>query len=239
MSSKYIILLGNFGSGKSELALNFALDNCQDEKTVLVDLDIINPYFRLTDRRKLLQSSGIKLISPLFATSDIELITLPPDVYSVFTGVMDRVIFDVGGDTQGAIALGQYNEYFAMIPEECLAVYLVINPRRPLSGSSERIISLMRQIEEASRLKITGLINNSNLSVEATADDLHFAYPIIRDVALQTGLPVVYTCGQAEPLQQFLAAADTAGYLGQFIGQPLPITIRMHRDWDRFVKQGI
>ncbi len=234
--TKYVVLLGNFGSGKSELALNFALNAKVLGNTVLVDLDIINPYFRSSDQKELLQKQGIRLVSPLFAGANIEIMTLPPDVFAAFNGVYEQVIFDAGGDAGGAVALGQYHSYFAKIPREDLAVYLVVNPRRPLSDTVSQIVSLLHRIEDSCRLQVTGLINNGNLSVETTAEDLLFSYALVSEVSRQTGIPVAWCSGAPGVLAEFLRQAELQGLDKQYLGQPFPIKVKMHRDWQSVIE---
>ncbi|MCR4963696.1 MAG: ParA family protein [Firmicutes bacterium] len=235
MDGKFIVLFGNFGSGKSELALHFALSAPQTGKTALVDLDIINPYFRSSDRKDLLQQHGVRLIAPMFAHSNVEMITLPPDVYAVFNGSYDLVVFDLGGDAAGAVALGQYLPYFQRLPAERLEVYLVVNPRRPLSATPEQIVALLRQMETACRLQATGLINNGNLSTESSVDDLLHAYDIIAQVSQETGLPVAYTAGLEPVIAGFEQARQEKGLEQRYTGQLLPLQIRMARDWQRII----
>lgn len=236
----YYVMLGNFGSGKTELALHFATAFAQDGQAVTVaDLDIINPYFRAAERADLLREQGIELIAPRFAISNVEIITIDPRIYSVFAPGSGAVIFDVGGDNIGARALGQYWPNFQRLRPEQLHVWLVVNPFRPLSDSAERITALLEKIEEASRLKVEGLINNSNLSIETTAEELRQGYDIVRQTADMTGLPVLYTSGQQPALADFLALAKSEGLEQRYIGQPLPIETRMHRDWQRFTKYGV
>ena len=108
------ILIGNYGSGKTELALNFAFRAAEQGKRVeLIDLDMVNTYFRLTDRGNLIKTKEIRLVSPNFARTNVETLSLPAEVASAFALEWDLVIFDVGGDSTGATALGRYYEDFA------------------------------------------------------------------------------------------------------------------------------
>lgn len=237
---QYVVLMGNFGSGKTELALHFARSAAADRRpATLVDLDIVNPYFRASERAAALAEQGIDLISPRFAMSNVEIITIDPRIYSVFTDKDGIVIFDVGGDNVGARALGQYQAYFTRIPAQNIRVWLVINTFRPLSGSADRLIAMLEQIENASRLKVGGLINNSNLSTVTTGAELRESYDIVAETARRCGLPVVYTSGEAAALSQFMDMAAVEGLDQAYIGQPLTIATEMHRDWDRFAKYGV
>ena len=158
-------MIGNYGSGKSELALNFAFKAAETGKTELIDLDLVNTYFRLTERGKLVEQKEIRLISPNYACSGVETLSLPAEVASAFAMNWDTVVFDVGGDAVGSTALGRYYEDFqdfmAMGPEQ-LEVLNVVNIRRPLAGTVDKIIALQEQMQIHSHLKITGMINNTN-----------------------------------------------------------------------------
>ena len=164
------VLIGNYGSGKSELALNFAMQAAaRGDRTELIDLDMVNTYFRLTERGKLVEQKEIRLISPNFACSGIETLSLPAEVASAFALDWDSVIFDVGGDDVGATALGRYHRDFAALPEGALEVLNVVNIRRPLASTLEKVLHLQEGMQTHARLRITGMINNTNLSTMTSA----------------------------------------------------------------------
>lgn len=237
---RYQVFVGNFGSGKTELALHFALQNAVQGQTVtLVDLDIVNPYFRAAERKKTLETQGVRLIVPNFAMDNVEIITIDPRIYSAFVGDNGLSVFDVGGDGVGARALGQYKAYFDRIPKELLDVWLVVNPYRPLSATPKLITDLLQKIEQASRLTINGIINNSNLSYETKAEDLLWGYDVVRQAAVDAKLPVVFTSGRQEILSDFWNLAEQKGLDKQYLGEALPIDIHMNRDWNRFTKYGV
>lgn len=236
---EYMIFLGNFGSGKTELAMHFAIDSAAaGNPTTLIDLDVINPYFRASERKLALDKAGVRLVTPNYALSNVEIITINPEIYSAFTAGAGSVIFDVGGDGLGARALGQYKGYFDKVPPPRLRIWLVINPHRPMSATSDKIISMMRAIEESARLRINGLINNGNMSYESTAEDILHSYYIVEEVSKQTGVPVIMTSGEEQPLNDFLSLAQERELKQEYLGEPVFIHTKMHRDWDRFVKYG-
>ena len=150
---KMYVLIGNYGSGKTELALNFALQAAErGERTELLDLDMVNTYFRLTNPGTLARMKEIRLVSPNFATSGgVETLSLPSEVQSAFDMDWDTVVFDVGGDAVGATALGRYHQDFMNLPEGALEVLNVVNIRRPLAGTVEKLIHLQEEIEIHSR----------------------------------------------------------------------------------------
>ena len=225
------VLIGNYGSGKSELALNFAFEAAKHGRTELLDLDMVNTYFRLTERGKLVSQKEIRLVSPNFACSGIETLSLPAEVASAFALNWDTVIFDVGGDAVGSTALGRYHSDFAELEPDQLEVLNVVNIRRPLAGTVEKIIKLQEEMQIHSRLKITGMINNTNLGTMTRPDELRDGYEILKEVSQQTGIPVAYTSGKKEFLDQFLSE----GHDPKYIGKPIEIDIYMRRDWDSFI----
>ena len=230
---RMMVLIGNYGSGKSELALNFAFAAAErGERTELLDLDMVNTYFRLTERGKQVEMKEIRLVSPNFANSGIETLSLPAEVQSAFAMDWDTVIFDVGGDAVGSTALGRYHEDFMQLEEGALEVLNVVNIRRPLAGTVEKVLHLQEEMQIHSSLKITGMINNTNLAEMTTVQELHDGYEIIKEVSERTGVPVKYTSGKRELLDRFLAEP---GHDPKYIGTPLPIDIYMRRDWNSWI----
>lgn len=230
---KVYVLIGNYGSGKTELALNFAINAAAEGgRTELLDLDMVNTYFRLTEHGKMTEMKEIRLVSPNYACSGIETLSLPAEVASAFDMDWDTVVFDVGGDAVGSTALGRYHQDFIDLEPGSLEVLNVVNIRRPLAGTVEKIIRLQEEMQIHSRLKITGMINNTNLAQMTTPAELRDGYEMIKQVSEITGVPVLYTSGHKEMLDIFLAE----GHDPKYIGTPMPIDTYMHRDWDSWIK---
>lgn len=231
---KMRIFIGSYGSGKSELSIRFALDAAREGRTLLIDLDMVNTYFRATDRKRELEAAGVELISPNYVSSNVETLSLPAKVMTAFDSDWDTVIFDVGGDAAGAKALGRFYGAF-QAQEAPPEMYLVVNTRRPMAESPERVKQMIAELEAASRLAVTGLVNNTNLGVETGEAELPHGYAVLRAVSQETGLPVAFTAGKPELLAHFLRG----GRDKTFIGTPIELVPCMHRDWDSFVKLGI
>ena len=230
------VLIGNYGSGKSELALNFAMQAAaRGDRTELLDLDMVSTYFRLTERGKMVEQKEIRLVSPNFACSGIETLSLPAEVSSAFVLDWDTVIFDVGGDDVGATALGRYHRDFMALEPGALEVLNVVNIRRPLASTVEKIHRLQEGMQTHARLQITGMINNTNLSTMTSADDLWDGYELLRQVVELTGIPVAYTTGKKDILDAFLARDPDPKY----VGKPVAIDVYMHRDWDSYIEYGL
>lgn len=228
---KMYVLIGNYGSGKTELAINFAVRAAETGRTELLDLDMVNTYFRLTEPGRLAKMKEIRLVSPNFTNSSVETLSLPAEVQSAFAMDWDTVVFDVGGDAAGSTALGRYHQDFMELEEGQLEVLNVINIRRPLAGTVERIIKLQNEMQIHSRLKITGMINNTNLSIATTPAELRDGYEMIKEVSIRTGVPVSYTSGKREMLDIFLSEDHDPA----FIGTPIAIDTYMQRDWESWV----
>ncbi len=234
---KTYVLIGNYGSGKTEISLNLALESRKKGSTVLVDLDIINPYFRSTERKDMLDEHDIQLFSPIFAMTTVEVPSLPPDIYSVFIDNHDTVIFDVGGDPAGAIALGQYKHHFDTL--EDLEVLYVVNAIRPFTKEVDMVLDMMEKIKACSRLNITGFVNNSNISYETTKEEIMRGYELMKGLYEKTGIETRMTTGIEEQLNEFMKDAEAMNLDKKFIGETMPIKRYMHRDWETFSEYGI
>ena len=194
MNRRINIVTGHFGSGKTEFAINMALRFAeQGKKVTIVDIDIVNTYFRTEDAREKLESMGIRVISPQFANTNLDMPTVPTEVLSVFADKESTVVFDVGGDADGAFALGQYKRFFDAEP---YAMYFVVNACRPLTADAEGACEYMREIEAASRLRVTDLVNCTNLAGDTRVEDVVKGQAICEEMSGITGVPVSYVCAE-------------------------------------------
>lgn len=190
MSSKIYITVGHYGSGKTEFSVNYALElkkTCSN--VILVDLDIVNPYFRSNDARALLESHGITLIAPDYAGTNVDIPVLPAEIMRIFNEKDAKIILDVGGDDDGAIALGRYKQFFDSSDYE---MSLVVNTKRPLSSTVSEIIEMKENIEIASRLKVSNIIADTNIADETTKEIIKNGYEITKEAAKKLNLPIKY-----------------------------------------------
>lgn len=236
---EYWVLMGSFGSGKSELALNLAVEKAKDGPCTVVDLDVINPYFRVSERGDVLSPAGVELIMPPFALEKLEIMSLSARVYSVFAPGEGTVIFDIGGDDVGSIALGQYKPRFDQIPKEKLHILFIVNPLRPTAADPESALSTLYKIQYVSRLDITGIVNNANLAGETDLSHLLQGYELVKTLSRETGIPVWGTCGQPEVLQAFERCVKDNNLDPAYVGKLQPIEVMMHRSWDKFLAEGL
>ena len=193
------IITGHYGSGKTEIAINMALKLKEEHDNVVIcDMDIVNPYFRTNDAKAFLEEKGIRVISPDYASTNIDIPVLPGDILSVFTNKDCYAILDLGGDDDGAVALGQFFRY---LKDEDYEMYFVINSLRPDTSNIEDIKILAANIEYTSRAKITGVINNTNLSYLSEADHLADSLDFVEKAAKELGVEVKYITGTKEILR--------------------------------------
>lgn len=190
---KIIAVTGHYGSGKTNLAVNLAVDLAKSgERVTIIDLDIVNPYFRTADFTGLFTEYGIKLVAPQFANTNLDIPSLGFDMAAVVNGC-DRLIIDVGGDDTGAVALGQYSTVLNNL--DC-GLYYVVNRYRYLTSTPEEAVELLRDIEQVSRIKAKGIINCSNLGSQTSADDVKVTADYALKCAQTAGIPVVLTAAE-------------------------------------------
>jgi len=201
------LLCGHYGSGKTNVAVNLAFCLKQQYNNVVVaDLDIVNPYFRTKDSIKEFEKRGIELICSEYANTNVDIPALPADMYRLTTDKSLTAIIDVGGDDRGAYALGR------LVPEikaeDNFEMLMVINGFRPLTPDASSTIEVMREIEDACKLKFTGLVNNSNLGEETTAQNVINSIKYANEVSLASGLPIVMTTVRADLYNELKGKID-------------------------------
>lgn len=192
MNKRVLLLCGHYGSGKTNIAVNLAQEIKREYPVVaLADLDIVNPYFRSKDSAAELDEAGIRLICSNYANSNVDIPALPPDLYALTDDKQMRAVIDVGGDDRGALVLGRLAP--AILAEDDYEMLMVINCYRPLTRDAASTVEVMREIEYAGGIRFTALINNSNLGVETTKEDVLASLRYAEQVAAMSGLPVVMT----------------------------------------------
>lgn len=192
INKRVLLLCGHYGSGKTNIAVNLAQEIKKEYPTVaLADLDIVNPYFRSKDSAAELEAAGIRLICSNYANSNVDIPALPPDLYALTDDKQMRAVIDVGGDDRGALVLGRLAP--AILAEDDYEMLMVINCYRPLTRDAASTVEVMREIEYAGGIRFTALVNNSNLGVETTKEDVLASLRYAEQVAAMSGLPVVMT----------------------------------------------
>lgn len=195
---KINIVTGHYGSGKTEFAINYALKLKESSgASTICDMDIVNPYFRTNDAVEFLKNNGVNVIAPEYANTNLDLPSLPSDIISVFSEDAAPAVLDVGGDDDGAIALGQFYPY---ISKEDYEMFFVINALRPDTSDAESIIKLVRDIEYASRCRVTSIVNNTNLAYLSSVKDIEDSLALMDEVSRKLSVPIKYISGKAEIL---------------------------------------
>ncbi len=223
MKSKRItIFAGHYGSGKTNIAVNYALRLREEyNKVSIADLDIVNPYFRTKDSEKILEEKGIRLISSEYANSNVDVPALPAEAYSILDDLSVRAVIDVGGDDRGALALGRYTP--SIIEQDDYEHLLVINKYRPLTPNCASTIEVMREIEVACGMKFTGIVNNSNLGDETTAEDVISSIGYAEEISKASSLPIRMTT----------VKEDLYDTLKEKVVNCAPIKLYVKQSWSR------
>ena len=197
MEHKRVTLFaGHYGSGKTNIAVNWALYlRAQGYPVTIADLDIVNPYFRTKDSTAELEAAGIRMIASPFANSNVDIPALPGELYAVVDDKASHAVLDVGGDDRGALALGRYTP--AILEENNYEMWAVLNFSRPLTATPQAAVEVLREVESAGSLPFTGLINNTNLGAATTPETVLNSMALAEEVAQMTGLPLVMTTAEA------------------------------------------
>ncbi len=209
------LFAGHYGSGKTNIAVNYALYLRSLGKPVAIgDLDIVNPYYRAKDSQAELEKAGIRVIASAYANSNVDVPALPQEMYSLTEDRKTFAVMDIGGDDRGALALGRYMP--AIAEENDYGMLFVYNRSRPLTRDAQSALGIMHEIEAACGLPFTGIVHNTNLGRETTPDTVLSALPVLREICQTTGLPLRFTA----------ARSDIAPLLPADIGEIFPLKLQ-------------
>lgn len=217
---RFLIITGHYGCGKTNLAVNLAFKAAEaGEKICLTDFDIVNPYFRTADMTKELEAKGIEVVAPIFAGTNIDMPVLPPKIHSLFDDRSRRVILDVGGDDAGAAAIGGFAK--EILAENNFENFYVINKRRILTQTPQEAVEILREIEAASHVPVTAIVNNTNLSHDTDAGLVRESVAFADEVSRLSGLPVKFTAVKEDIAKKLTDVKNV-----------LPIKIYIRTIWD-------
>jgi len=226
---RFVVVTGHYGCGKTNLSVNLALDLARTTSEVtLVDLDIVNPYFRSSDYTKLLTDAGVRVISPTFAGTTLDAPMLPAAIGAAFE-TAGAVVLDVGGDDAGATALGRYSKDVSAIDYDLL---YVVNAYRGLTATPAEAAALLAEIEAASHLKATGVINNSHLRGESTITTITDSIPFAEQTAELLGLPLVATTVPDWLAHELAAGVAEKQGSAAWVKNAYPVTVYVRAPWE-------
>lgn len=189
------LFAGHYGSGKTNIAVNYAkFIKSQGYDVSIIDLDIVNPYFRTKDSEDDLKKHGISIISSEYANTNLDAPALPKEIYSGLADKFKHLVIDVGGDDRGAVALGRFAP--DITEDNDFDMLFVANFYRPLTKTAEQALEVMREIELAGHIPFTGIVHNSNIGDETVPDDLLKKESEIQKLSELSGLPVVMTTAE-------------------------------------------
>ena len=185
--SGVVILVGNYGSGKTEVAINLAIHHRQLGKQVqIADLDLVNPYFRTREAVEVLTQLGVDVVAPKDEWRHADLPLLSPQIGGLIRAPQDLVILDVGGNNVGATVLAALADHFKGV---ALSMLQVVNPFRPFTETIDGCQKIRQEIESAAGMSITGIIGNPNLLDETNRSDLERGYRFLCDLSEADKLP--------------------------------------------------
>lgn len=195
------IFTGHFGSGKTEIAVNYAFQLAKaGRKTAIADLDIVNPFFRTADVKKTLEDKGIRVVTPVYANTNVDVPSLPAEINALFEDRSYFAVLDVGGDDLGARVLSRYREQIAA---EDYIHYFVVNTKRPETRNIDEIEQMIAEIQASAGLKVDRLVNNANLLRATTPEVIEEASGVIRAVSEKLSIPVGFISGMEAVLKKY------------------------------------
>lgn len=190
LSRRVTVVYGHYGAGKTNLSINLAIGCARaGEDVTLIDLDVVNPYFRSADYADVLAKEGVRVIGPNFAGTNLDTPSLPGAVPG-FIEMGERVIIDVGGDDAGATALAVYADLVSASDPE---VMYVVNRYRSMTTTPAEAVEVLREIEGRSRIPATCIVNNSHLKQKTDSAVVEDSMGFAGDVSRLTGLPLLFT----------------------------------------------
>ena len=221
LDKRLVIVIGHYGSGKSEFSVNYAVKmKEQYENVSIADLDIINPYFRSREKREFFERIGVKIFDSSIRNTAIDLPALPAEIMGVILNQNERSIIDVGGDPVGARVLARYAE---QIKNTDYDMFFVINGNRPETNTVEGVLKYLNMIEATSKLKVTGLINNTHMLKDTTVEDVEFGHELTKKVSWETDIPIRYEAVMKEIAKNIKNQ--------EILEKLFPINLYMREEW--------
>jgi len=221
LDKRLVIVIGHYGSGKTEFSVNYAVKMKEIFENVnIADLDIVNPYFRSREKRDFFEKIGIKVFDSSIKNTAVDIPALPAQLMGVILNPNEKSVLDVGGDPVGARVLARYSEQIKNVEYD---VFFVINGNRPETNTAEGALKYLRMIEATSRLKVTGLINNTHMLKDTTAEDVEFGHELTKKVSWETDIPIRYEAVIKETAEKIKNE--------EILEKLFPINLYMREEW--------
>jgi hypothetical protein len=216
------IFTGRFGTGKTEVAINYALALAElDGSVTLTDMDVVTPYFRTRDMTERLKARGVEVVAPADFARDIHLPAVSARIWGTLQNEDGLTVMDVGGDSQGARAIGQFK---ALFERSGYVMYVVVNPYRPFNATVERIAQTVADIEANTRLETGALVSNPNLIADTTLRTVQEGHRLVEQAGEELGLPIAFLCAEQRLVEDGIE---------DLLVQPiLPLTRHFLPPWD-------
>lgn len=219
---RLVIVTGHYGSGKTEFAVNYAVKMKEKYENVsLADLDIVNPYFRSREKKIFLEELGIHVVdSSINNNQTLDLPALPAGIMGIISNLNIKAILDIGGDPVGARVLARFSEQIRKMEYD---LFYVINGNRPETQTKENVIRYLKDIEEISELKVTGLINNTHLLKDTSINDVEFGHELSKEVSWELDVPIRYEAAMRKTADNIINEEIKA--------KLFPINLYMREEW--------
>lgn len=214
------IVIGHYGSGKTEFSVNYAVKLAeQGKKVALADLDVVNMYFRSREKQEYLQSLGIKVISSSVNAPALDIPAISAEVYTPLEDKSYEAVLDVGGNPAGARVLGRYKKFLI---DGAYDMFYVLNANRPETSSADQAIQFLKAIENTAQVKVTGIVNNTHMLKSTTVEDVLKGQKLALEVSQKTGIPISYIAALENVARDLPSGLE---------GEIFPINLYMREDW--------
>lgn len=215
------IIVGHYGSGKSEFSMNYVtkLRDCSDKKVAISDLDVVNVYFRTREKRELLEHKNIEVIDSAFKATSLDLPSVSAQVMTPINDNSYDYVMDVGGDNVGGRVVGRFSH---LIKEGDYDMFCVVNANREETQTTQDVINHIKSIEKSSNLKVTGLINNTHFIRETSIEDVLRGHDLVKNVSKLIGVPIKYNVCLEKLVKNLPDNLE---------GDVFPIRLYMREDW--------
>ena len=213
--------IGHYGSGKSEVSINYVttLRKQVEGEVALADLDVVNVYFRTREKKDLMKELGITPIDSSIETTTLDVPAVSAEIMRPLHDKSVNYVIDVGGDNVGGRVVGRFAKQFE---QDDYDMFYVVNANREKTQTAKEVLGYIDAIEASSKLKVTGLVNNTHMLRETTVEDLLKGQEVAREVSKIRNIPIKYVCC----LESLVDKLPT-----DLEGDILPIKLYLREDW--------